>query len=253
VIPLRLSRDERRNARRACLAVLFLAALFPAAFCLALSDRPAAASGDALQVSIGGVDIPYTLPAGLSPVSGLFPLDLTELDNEFNMETKVFGMFVPEADLRARAENPAALPEFYMHLAHDGVFAWLTLGDMGFTFLGSTVDLVLQRQYAEESFKKKLEAAFSGTVGVPVRIVSLADGGSIENVPGRRSFLARGSARATLPGGEEEFFFATVTTLHLARGKVLCTFQVRRAREENDLAAFGQEALARARRIWGWP
>lgn len=209
-------------------------------------------AGETDRVVIGSVTVPYTVPKGLAGVCDIFFLNLKDLDGEFNMDTRVFGMYAPKAYLMERAADPDALPDYYLQLCHDAFFLSHSLGDTGFFLLCGAVETVLAGQYTKERFREKLSDVFSEAVGMPVRITSLAYLGSPEREPLRRTMLGSGKAYVKTARGEAEFPFAVATTLHLAGGKVLCTIQIGRTSETKALDAFRREAPATAKAVWGW-
>lgn len=209
-------------------------------------------AGETARIDIGTVAIPYAVPEGLAGVKDIFPLNLKVLDEEFNMDTRVFGMYVPKAYLNERAADPDALPGYYLQLCHDAFFLSHSLGETSFFLLCGAVETVLARQYAKERFREKFGAVFSEAVGMPVRITSLSYQGLLEREPLRRTMFGSGKACVTTSRGETEFPFAVATTLHMTGGKVLCTIQIGRTPEAKALEAFRREAPATAKAVWGW-
>ncbi len=202
-------------------------------------------------VFIDGEGFPYSVPEDLSPAEDIFPLHLEELDKKFRMQTYVFGVYVPAEFLSLRTRDPWALPEYYLQLSYDGFFSTSSLGDTGFSLLTGLADATMGYLYRQDDFKSRLEAVFRDATQREVSLDSLEHLGCIDKRRGVYTMLGTGNARVRTEAGLSPFPFAMATTLHLTKGKVICTIQIGHMHAPEDVDKFRQKALATATSLWG--
>jgi hypothetical protein len=211
-------------------------------------------------VRIGEASIHYTRPEGFVRADGLFPLDLSELDETFGLKTIVFAQFIPETDRDIREKNPRAVPGWYAHLACDDLFFRHSLNNAGFSVTTFLVEKVVAGQYRQPEFLMKLERLIGNTLGRKLDIRAMTQKGFVEKEPGYRSMLAYGhgvleadevDAKDVEDAAAETFIMASLTTFYLTEGKLITLLQASRISSEADLPAFTQKALRIAAEIFG--
>jgi hypothetical protein len=213
----------------------------PALF-LSLLQIPALAD----TARIGDAVIPYTAPVGFVRADSFYPIDLADLDQQFDLHTVIFAQYVPAADISIRKENPRAIPSWYVHLAYDSKYSQSRIDGWLFNIAAPIIDKLITHQYGKQAFTHKLETILGGALRRKITIESMTQKGLVEKTPRLRSMLAYAQGTVENDNGKmERFAMASLTTFILIEGRWITVLQGARIPSEADLPAF----TAKARRI----
>ncbi|MDR1887921.1 MAG: hypothetical protein LBQ81_00800 [Zoogloeaceae bacterium] len=198
-------------------------------------------------VELGDATIPYAAPAGFARADGLYPLDLSGLDQEFDLHSIVFAQYVPAADIPVRQNDPRAIPSWYVHLAYDDEYSRYTLNEWLFAIVAFFIDKSLVRQYDKPTFTRKLESVIGGALRRKITIEAMTQKGFVDKKTTLRSMLAHGQGLVESNNGDngkmERYVMACMTTFYLREGRWLTILQGARLQSEADLPAFTTRAL----------
>jgi hypothetical protein len=205
-------------------------------------------------VQIGKTAVEYQQPEGFERADTQYHIQVDALDKRFHTDTEIFAKYVPSADFTKRAENPRAIPSWYIHVAFDRRFNFVAITEASF----NTTTYLLLKGASLQSKSPKLKAEIENIVGSALRrkveIETVEQKGFVNKRPGFHSMAAYGQGKIEGDDGKmTDFQLATMTTFYRTHGKLAAVFQASLVQSPDDLPVFTTTALELAEEITGKP